>query len=86
MDLLSLYVLFLISDHVMFSREFFFCFLHKLGVHMRVHTTTLESFLNITWSEMENKSYKLTRRREALTWDALVDEWVHTVTLVIRGK
>ena len=27
-----------------------------------------------------------TRRLEALTWDALVDEWVHTVTLVIRGK
>ena len=27
-----------------------------------------------------------TRRLEALTWDALVDEWVHTITLVIRGK
>mgnify|MGYP006896135203 CR=1 FL=1 len=27
-----------------------------------------------------------TRRLETLTWDALVDEWVHTVTLVIRGK
>ena len=27
-----------------------------------------------------------TRRLEALTWDVLVDQWVHTVTLFIRGK
>ena len=27
-----------------------------------------------------------TRRLKALTWDALVDEWVHIVTLVIRGQ
>ena len=34
--------------------------------------------------EMQNTfmDLKRTRRLEALTWDALVDEWVHTVALV----
>ena len=33
-----------------------------------------------------DRKHLQTRRLEALTWDALIDEWVHAVTLVIRGQ
>ena len=58
---------FLNSDHFMFSREFAFCLLVNYAyvcTWMHVYETTFEkkkTFLwgSVTWSVMENKTYKL---------------------------
>ena len=53
----------------------------------RLRWSQAQDYKNIEVSSEEGTGAgEDTRRLEALTWDALVDEWVHTVTFVICGQ